>query len=195
MRRLVRCLFNAAALLSLVLCVAFVLFDFAFSNGRHPDVSLYSGHRISPNPHRGETSWQWALRRDLEIEYYVVTGPNTRSPAWQDPPVSQNWNISFVHALIGNGPMIVYSLPLFPNAHPVRRSEMIGIVWVAYISYGYLALVLAILPAVATFIFIRRRLKNHPDGFCRFCGYDLRATPDRCPECGTVPPKKEPIQK
>jgi hypothetical protein len=48
--------------------------------------------------------------------------------------------------------------------------------------YWFPVLVLSALPAY----WFRRQMAVKA-GFCASCGYDLRATPHRCPECGTAP--------
>ena len=56
---------------------------------------------------------------------------------------------------------------------------------------GYvLAATYACLTAAAYFILSVRdaRLQRERQGKCRGCGYDLRGTPQRCPECGVEPP-------
>jgi hypothetical protein len=48
--------------------------------------------------------------------------------------------------------------------------------WVVWIASGLLPI-----------IWLRSRPGHQRDGHCRRCGYDLRATPERCPECGYAP--------
>jgi hypothetical protein len=55
---------------------------------------------------------------------------------------------------------------------------------------------LAILPI--SWVMMRlwsRGHKNCSTGFCHVCGYDLRASKDRCPECGTAIPAAAPRVK
>jgi hypothetical protein len=53
----------------------------------------------------------------------------------------------------------------------------------------YVPLWQLLLPALATPLVIAahiaRRRRGVRAGLCPSCGYDLRASPDRCPECGT----------
>jgi hypothetical protein len=51
--------------------------------------------------------------------------------------------------------------------------------------YWFLLVLLTLLPGLWLFFYSRRRWRTQK-GLCLVCGYDLRATPDRCPECGTI---------
>lgn len=55
----------------------------------------------------------------------------------------------------------------------------------------------ALLPLMWTTLQVGTRKLARKRGdlhLCRTCGYDLRATPDRCPECGAIPKKPKCIR-
>jgi len=58
--------------------------------------------------------------------------------------------------------------------------------WNLVLPLWALALATAALP-IARLGWRRRVRRRVQRGLCPGCGYDLRATPERCPECGTIP--------
>jgi hypothetical protein len=62
--------------------------------------------------------------------------------------------------------------------------------WKLRIPYWLLALIAALPMSLIWFTLRRRR-----PGCCLNCGYDLRATPDRCPECGRPAEKAATAQQ
>jgi hypothetical protein len=56
------------------------------------------------------------------------------------------------------------------------------------VPFWFIALCFA-LPALPAFRSITRKVRNrrrHREVTCLSCGYDLRASPERCPECGRI---------
>ncbi len=71
-------------------------------------------------------------------------------------------------------------LPTDPPV-PARRSYAI------YLPARLTVAAVLLPPLVLAALAERGRRRSHRTNCCRKCGYDLRATPDRCPECGTAP--------
>jgi hypothetical protein len=93
--------------------------------------------------------------------------------------------------------MIVYLGPPYrpqPWTFYTPASQRMAIVvgpTTVFIECWKLALGFGIIPAIWLFVRVRqslinRRSRDRNEIHCSNCEYDLRATPDRCPECGTA---------
>jgi hypothetical protein len=63
-----------------------------------------------------------------------------------------------------------------------------SLLWTLEIPYWLIVASMFLLPCAAIIAWRRERKVRlrHRVGQCGRCGYDLRATPERCPECGTI---------
>jgi hypothetical protein len=180
MKRLCRWLFNGIAALSLSLCAATL---FLWCRGLHVNDGCYwvataQSFQLSVDSGNGKIAFSFIhvaagtehLGSAPGFHYERSRPMNLYALGW---PIDFNWQ--------GLGFLVrsFRSLLTSPTGNPwvVRWSFVAFPCW-------FVLMVLAI-PPVAWLIRYRRVVQG--SGFCRTCGYDLRATPDRCPECGTVP--------
>jgi hypothetical protein len=186
MRRLLRIMLNAATGLSLVLCAAAVALWV-----RSHWVADRFGARVKLN-----YAYVCCYRGEIGCEFGAIYGggpPDRYTPSWvlscRSVPVDRIPESDYIHIAEMEKP---YHLPHYHDVcgfrwHPrsVRNWEYRerGVAVPAW----FIAILAAGLPAGKLSTVVRRHRRRR-SGLCHACGYDLRATPERCPECGAVPP-------
>jgi hypothetical protein len=125
----------------------------------------YCGPLVSPSAYHGQHLYLGVTREDLAVTYYRN---DQQMPAWPErrplPP----------GLFVDSGPAPI------PTSTTVRR--LVVPYWLAIVCTAALPLLRLGVGAVA----FRRRWQRRHAGLCEACGYDLRATPGRCPECGVA---------
>jgi hypothetical protein len=187
-RRTLRILFHAATLLSLLLFVALAGL-WVRSLGHFERVDLRYAHWSRADElHSTFVGFSW-YANTLRLEViHLPFGPayfRDRTDAWtawfrgQHPPGAR-WDFlgEDVTAVMNGCP------PGFAAGHwPYPTAGVIGDRWVLAVRPWLPTGLAAVLPAVWLVRRLRAR-RARRQGLCPACGYDLRATPDRCPECG-----------
>lgn len=178
MKRGVRILFIAGAVLSALHCiVSIVLWELGES-------AVYSVWRT-----QGRTVYEIEVSRG-ELGLFL---DSRFDAAGFVPHSSARWASRIDRSAELAGDLDFVAMTLIPNARPPQQGFFFGhagSVRAVLVPMRVVVEVLALPPLAGILCEIRRRrrIRRRADGNqCAACGYDLRATPERCPECGAVP--------
>jgi hypothetical protein len=178
----VRRLLNVLTVFSLVLCVAtLVVWAHTYSvsyvwdrRGFDEKSKAYSGDQI----------WLGSGRVTvLSARYHV---PNL--DLWEPLPAGWQYRRDTFYWAERHDPAIEPLFKLWEFQSALRQAPPeFGRSWDLHLGLNLLipASVFAILPVWWRIQFLRAKRRRR-NGLCAVCGYDLRATPGRCPECGTI---------
>jgi hypothetical protein len=160
-----RRLFNLAAAVSLVLCVATVVFGvrsywISDAVGRVGQVKVICIDSLVGSLHLGVTGADPENENPGPRPYYFYNTDNCRGSL----------------GVVSGGKVVRFA---------GRIDTKSGFGWIV-VPHWFAALLLSALPLRWARVY--QRLRGWASqGRCARCGYDLRATPERCPECGAVP--------
>jgi hypothetical protein len=165
MRRIGRIAGNLATIISALASIASIVF-WARSMGREDRIVHYDGARVF----------------STHISFGAVDSNLMQHTCsyWETPKHTLGWQFA--------------SRPFALSAHDSSLRKQFGLTgfivgsdpcYHLYLPLWAICLATALLPVghMMCWRVLRRRVAR---GHCRGCGYDLRATPQRCPECGVV---------
>jgi hypothetical protein len=169
MKRLRRIIFNGLTVLSLLLCVATVVLWVRSRSTADVLSRCHSGNEYVLRSGFGSVSvGRFSFRGNyklgdspLRLGHADLTNPVTREAY---ASMDRMWGFKYERQVEPGLGMVGY------------RSRMPD--W-------FLIAIFAAMPALCAISLYRARRRNHV-GLCPSCNYDLRATPERCPECGTA---------
>ena len=192
MRRVFRILVNTATLLSLLLCLGTLLL-WRWSYGHGGSVGLLRFTQGPERVERVELVAEWGDGRiDMGEGRFGYTGESlnygrgvaaAQGPSWQWTAVSKKPRFVTADYDHSWGPVrwASHALNDPDNSFDERYAS---------VPCWLLAAAAGAWPMASLALLIRRRARRRRlvrAGCCVQCGYDLRGTLDRCPECGAVP--------